>query len=202
MKHRNELTKTESRRLCLTLLHLIIAAGIIAGAFAVRLFSSKNPAELWWLHQFFPPIFSGNTVLAVCRNTFLSSLIILAAVFFFGFSSAGQPLSLAALFYRGIGIGFSTAYMYSVSGAGALPSVLILLFPKALALSFTAALAVRESLKLSAALFSFLLTDEPPETGMKKNLKLYFVKFLVLTVLTFFIAAADSLLNYFFMNLQ
>ena len=201
MKHRNDLTKTESRRLCLLLLNMAIIAGIAAGAAVAAMKRGSGMTDSLWLHQFFAPVYSGNTVLDVFKNTFVLSGIYLAAVFILGFFSFGQPLGIILLAYRGFGIGVSVAQMYILSGMESLPAVLAMLLPKALALSFIASLGVREMLKLSCALFSFLFKDELPDEKMVRTVKLYAVKFLVLLFLSLLVSIADSALNYIFMDL-
>lgn len=201
MKHRNDLTKTESRRICLFLLNLAVIAGVVIGAIIASGGKGTSIAERSWLHQYFAPVYSGNTVLAVFRNTFFSSAIFLVSVFILGFFSIGQPLGIILLIYRGIGIGASVAQMYILNGTASLPSVLLLIIPKAIVLSFTAALGVREMLRLSSAQFRFLFTDDLPEEKMKREIKLYFIKFLVLILITVLTAMMDSAVNYIFMDL-
>ena len=118
-----------------------------------------------------------------------------------GFFAIGQPLAIFLLGYRGVGIGVSVSMMYMTSGMSSMPTLLILLLPKALALSFTASLAVRETLRLSGVQFKFLFNDDSADDNMQKVIKLYFIKFIVLTAITFVIAVLDSLMNYFFMDL-
>lgn len=180
---------------------MVIIAGIAAGAVAAAVNRDTHISEHMWIHQYFAPVYSGNTILDVFRNTFLSSGVFLAAVFLMGFFAVGQPFGLVLLAYRGFGIGASVAQMYILSGTDSLPSVIALLLPKAMALSFIAALGVREMLKLSCALFSFLFRDELPGDKMKRTVKLYAVKFLVLLVLVLIVSVFDSALNYFFMDL-
>ena len=202
MKHRNDLTRTESRRLCLFLLNTAVIAGIAVGAvIAAKGGENLKLEEKWWLHQFFAPIYSGNTLLAVFRNTFLSSAAFLAVFFLLGFFSIGQPIGVALLIYRGVGIGASAAEMYILSGVSAVPSVMALLLPKALVLSFAASLGVREMLRLSCTQFAFVFRDELPDEKMKRTVKLYCIRFLVLVVLVMLAAVVDSAVNYLFMDL-
>lgn len=180
---------------------MAIVAGIAAGAAAVALNRDSGMTDSLWLHQFFAPVYSGNTVLDVFKNTFVMSGIYLSLIFILGFFSLGQPLGIILLVYRGFGIGVSVAQMYILSGMESLPSVIVLLLPKALALSFIAALGVREMLKLSCELFSFLFKDELPDEKMGRTVKLYAVKFLVLLFLSLLVSIIDSALNYIFMDL-
>ncbi|MCC8135360.1 MAG: hypothetical protein LIO40_01590, partial [Ruminococcus sp.] len=201
MRHRNDLTKTEGRRLCLSLLHVAIAVGIVIGAVWISTGGRADIAGQWWVHQYFSPIYSGNTVLDVFKNTFFSSALFLVLALLFGFFAVGQPLEIILLTCRCVGIGASVALMYITSGAESFPSVMVLVLPKALVLSFIAALSVREALKLSGLLFAFLFRDEFPDEKTGRTIKLYFIKFFVLMVMVLLVSVMDSLMNYFFMDL-
>lgn len=195
---KNNLTQTESRRICLFVLNLAIIIGIVIGAVILSVSDNKNIASNVKLNQFFSPTYSGNTVVEVFKNTFFSSELLLIIIMILGFFSLGQPLGIALLVYRGIGIGVSVAQMYFQLGIKSIPSVLILTLPKALALAFIASFGVREMLRLSNAQFKFLYFDYIPDEKMQRTVKLYFIKFLVLTFMIIIVAAFDSALNYLF----
>jgi hypothetical protein len=201
MKHRNDLTKTESRRFCLILLHIAVAFGIAVGAFVAVSSDLEEMQSKWWLHQFFSPFYSGDTPAEVFGNTFALSAAYLTAAFFLGFFTLGQPLGVVLLICRGMGIGASVAAMYMLCGAKMLPAVMILVIPKAIALSFTAALSVREALRLSGMQFCFIFKAESNDDKPDRTLKLYFVKFIVLLIILIIISVLDSVLNYVFTNL-
>ncbi|MGN0575773.1 MAG: stage II sporulation protein M [Ruminococcus sp.] len=199
MKHRKDLTQTESRRICLFMLNIAVLAGVAVGAvIAVTGKGTSNPL----LHQFFSPAYSGDTVLEVFRNTFLTSAFFMAALFLLGFFAFGQPLGVAMLIYRGVGIGTAVAQMYIAAGLASLPSVLVLVLPKALVTAFTASLGARELLRLSRTVLLFLFKDEQPNEKMSRTIKLYCIKFIVLIFLLLLAALADSALNYIFMDLR
>lgn len=202
MKYRRkELTRTESRRIAILLLNAVVIVGITVGSLmAVRINFiefSGNP----WLHQYFNPVYSGNTVLEVFKNTLYPMALFLAAVFVLGFFSVGQPLALGLLIYKGIGIGISAGLMYVSSGAEAIIPVLVLVVPKALAVTFISVLSVRESMRLSGIQFCFLFREKTPEEKMHSTIKLYCIKFIVLMLFAAAEAVADSLMNYIFIDL-
>lgn len=198
MKHRSILTQTESRRMCLFCLNISAIAGIIIGALIAV--SATERSDML-LHQYFSPIYSGNTVFEVFRNTFLSSSAFLLAVFILGFTAVGQPFGVGLISFRGVGIGFSVAQMYLQRGIEAVPSVLLLIVPKAVAIVFLLSLAVREMLKLSCCQFRFMFLDYMPDSKVSRNTKLYCVKFAVIAVILILISVLDSALNYIFMDL-
>lgn len=198
MKHGSVLTQSESRRICLFWLNAAAVVGIIIGA--VIAVSLQNKANVW-LHQFFSPLYSGNTVFEVFKNTYLSSIMFLAVIFLLGLSSVGQPIGIGLLVCRGIGIGFSVAGMYQYMGFKAVLPVLILVIPKAMAICFLASLAVREMLKLSCSQFRYLFKDVVQENKNNRAFRLYCIKFVVIAAIMFFVSVLDSALNYIFMDL-
>lgn len=197
MKHETLLTQAESRRMCLFLLSMAAVLGIIIGAItAVSVSDSANVL----IHQYFSPIHSGNTLFEVFRNTSVTSIMFLSAVFVLGLSAIGQPFGIALLVYRGVGIGFSVALMYLQNGINALPSVLLLVVPKAVITIFLSSLAVREMLKLSGSLFGFIFRGNASDSKNSRVFRLYCIKFAVIAVIMLIVSALDSALNYIFMD--
>ena len=186
----------DKRRGSIFLLSLLVIVGIAAGtAFA----ASGSRLSPWWVHQYFSPVFSGNTAAEVFRNTFLSSAVFITAAFLGGLSAAGAPIGAGLAFYRGFGIGASAAGMYLSLGGAALPGVLVLLLPKAVAVSAVSLLAVRELFRSSGILLRYFVLGE---TDLRKgSAKLYLLKYGVLLLLSLLISGADAAMNYFFAGL-
>lgn len=198
MKYVGVVTKSESRRRCLLWLNITIITGVIVGAI-ISVFSDLKECVL--LHQYFSPIYSGETVFQVFMNTFISSVIFLLALFFLGFSAIGQPFGIGMLIYRGIGIGFSVAQLYIQGGFKAIPTVLLLILPKAIMISFISALAVREMLKLSSNQFMFLIGKNLSVEKRNGNLRIYCLKFVILVIIMLIISVFDSAINYLFTSI-
>lgn len=172
-----------------------LAVGIIIGSFTAV--SAEFLKDLPLANQYISPVFSGNTLLEIFRNTFLSVSGILAVIFCTGFFAAGQPLSFATLIYRGFGIGFSTAFTYMTFGKSGIYITLLFIVPKILATSVIIMLAVRESLKLSNIIYRYIFRETVQE-NMGKYIRLYCVKFIVLILLALITASADCGINYLF----
>ena len=188
MKYKAE---NEQKGAGILLLTLITAAGIITGA----LYSLKGDfAECPLLHQYVMP-YSDVRYTVMFAHTTVSSLIFLAAVFFAGFSAIGQPVAVLLLLYRSFGAGLAAAVMYGIYGIKAVPSVIILMFPKAAVLLLTAVIAVRESVRSSCGIIRCFLFGESTDNG---GLKLYIVRFTVLAFISVLVSAGDAVLNYFF----
>ena len=149
-----------------------------------------------WVHQFFSPSLCGDTVFSIFVRTLLSSLIFLSAAFLSGTFVFGQPVGMALLIYRGIGIGVSVSSVYSAGGIKSLPVVAVLILPFALADLFIAAVAIREVVRSSNGLLRFMLYGEK-RSSERSGFRLYCIKFTVLAFISFIISLAVPLMSYF-----
>lgn len=183
--------------MCFVLLAMIVLLGASAGASMTAFWGIEWAQGRVWLHQYFSPVLSGETVLEVFGNTFMIAAFFAFAEFILGFFSMGQPLCIALLAARGFGIGSAAAQLYIMNGIKAVPAVVVLVLPKAIVLSFIAILGGREMLRLSWLMIRILFRDYYPEESTKRMTRLYCIKFAVLLFMIVIAAAADSTLNYF-----
>ena len=193
MKHISTFNVTRTRTSCLAYFILIII-GVAAGSFiAVK---AKLPHSLWTVQGFMASE-EYISAFSVAKDTFLSLALFAAAAFFFGFSAVGQPFALAMLIYRGTGIGIALTTIYAVSGRKAFLRVMLLVFPKAVAVAVISVLAVREAVRFSNSLFNCCVRRESHDDS-KNSMKLYAFKFFVLILISLFISAADGGANYLY----
>lgn len=194
MKHTGYISGTEKQNNGLFLLCIAEITGIIIGSFIAV---SYKDNEI--LRQNICPVLHGATLLEIFRNTLVSSLIFIVTAFFSGLFAFGQPVGIMLIIAKGAEIGMSAAFIYAEKGLSAMPAVMVLNVPKAVALSAVAVLAVREVIRNSLALLHFLTSGE--HSSEQVNLKLYCLKYLILIVIIFIISMADSLMNYIFVGL-
>lgn len=178
--------------ICMT---AVLTVGILTGSFTAV--SAGFLENLPLANQYISPLFAGNTLLEILRNTFLSLSGILGIIFCTGFFAVGQPLSVLVLIYRGFGIGFSTALTYLSFGKSGFYITMLFIVPKILATSFIIMLAVRESLRLSNIVYGYIFKDNVQE-NMTKYIRLYCIKFIVLILFSLLTACADCGINYLF----
>lgn len=191
MKHIKTVSYREKHGTSLALYILLIILGIAAGSvYAVGSGDGVSP----WIHQFFAPLSEGETVLRLMSHTFFSSSVFSAAAFIIGLSAVGQPFGAAMLIYRGVGIGASVALMYLTYGKAAIMPVLLMVLPKALAVSAIAILSVRELMRSSGAILTFCLSGEVRDDS-RRGFRLYCIKFFVIILLSLIISAADGTLS-------
>lgn len=194
MKHATYISGTEKKNNGFFLLCLMEVIGIITGS-CIAVSCKDNEM----LRQNIAPALYGATLLEIFRSTLVSSLIFIIAAFFSGLFAFGQPLGIALIIAKGAEIGMSVSFVYAEKGLSAIPAVMVLNVPKAIAVSAVAVLAVREVWRNSSAVFHFLVSGE--HSSEQVNLKLYCLKYIVLIVIIFIISMADSLVNYIFAGL-
>ena len=191
MKHLQYIPAQTGKNAGFALMTGAITSGVVIGSLpAIRLAGEHTP----WLHQYFSPLLCGDTVFAVFGKTLLSELLFLAAVFLLGAFAFGQAAGAAMLVYRGVGIGVSVSQMYSAGGLRSVPAV------AALAVSLIAILAVREAMRSSNRILLFFASGKSIGSE-RRGLRMYCIRFAVLIIISLFISAADSLLNYIFAGL-
>jgi len=175
-------------------LYLLVIIGIVIGS----VYTAKNgQSENATVHQYYMPLYCGDTMFAVMRNTFLSAVAVIFVAFIGGFSAVGQPLGIALLLFRGFGIGASATMMYSLLGAKAVGGVMVLILPKAIVSIILSVLAVRELFRLSGAIFAFAVKGESRDDN-RRSFRLYCIKFAVLAIIALLVSVSDAALNYFF----
>lgn len=187
---------SESRKLFFICMTAFITTGIITGScFAVCGNDMLKNSPVF--NQYISPLFNGSSLFEIIKNTFLSVSAVIMIIFCTGFFAVGQPVAILSLIYRGFGIGVSTALTYMAFGKDGFYLTLIFIVPKILATSVIIMLAVREALRLSNIIYSFIFRDSAREL-MGRYIRLYCLKFIILIFLSLITAAADSGINYLF----
>lgn len=194
MKHTSYISDSDKRKSGFFLLFTVEIIGIIIGSYI-----AVSDIDTETIRSILCPTIDGATLIDIFKNTLVPSLIFIVSAFLCGVFAFGQPLGIALIIAEGAEIGLSVAFLYAEKGISALPAVLVLYIPKAVAFSFVAVLAVREVLRNSALIMGFVISAE--HNSEKISLKLYCTKFIVLTIIIFIISIADSLMNYVFSGL-
>ena len=177
------------------LLFATVTAGILIGAVYGTGHSVTSP----YIHQYLLPAYSGSTIYEVFRNTFVSLGAFTVMAFLMGLSAFGQPVGLLMLLYRGFGIGVAVSYAYLSKGLHGIPTVLVLILPECIAVTFISVLAVRELIRLSKSMFMFMISDA---SHTEKTFRLYCLEFLVLILFSLVIAILATVCNYIFSGLR
>ncbi len=186
--------ESEQRTRLFRLLTILLIVGIGIGS-AISYALGEAPCHSIFLDHGFAEHAGTRTLLSVLRGSFRPTAILLLLDLLLGFSAIGQPFAVLILLDRGMALGIATAATYFTYGMRGLPVVLLLQFPHAAATSVLLLLAARESMRFSRQLTEFLLRDGDLP-GLRGQLKLYFIKYLVLLLLLLICAAGDCALTY------
>lgn len=194
----SNITVLKKRKLFLCFLMIFMLLGIITGAIFVMTGNFKS--------YFVKPIFSqylySEYIQKSLLNIFYTSFISLESIVIFqmliGFFAIGQPLCILTLFKRGIAGGITASLIYLQHEAKGFLIILIFVFPILFFNMYILVLGARESIRSSNNLI-FLLSGKSNENNIE--IKLYFLRFLVLTFLAVICSLIESLLTYFFMKI-
>jgi len=195
MKPRTSLTNSESRRLTMFILYASIFFGITVGS-CVFAFIGRDMSHNVLFSQYISPLNSGETLFQAFKYSALTYTVYITVLMLAGFFVFGNIAGVALVIYRGTGIGIAVGSLYLTFGVKAMLLTLLLIVPKILATTVIVILAARESMRLSSKLYRFLFREDSIGDGMRKFVKLYFIKFLILELFMVLIAVLESVLNY------
>lgn len=171
---------------------LLILAGIVIGT-AVYM---KYPDSACYFHGFIKSS-SKRSIVTVFREAFDNTFILISALMFLGFGAVSQPLELSALVYRGVMLGVSLSYTYSVYALKGIFISFLMILPHALMTSVILVLAVRESLRMSNYVTA-LVFKENSDIIERPKVKMYLLKFLILVLFLLAASLIDCVITYLF----
>lgn len=193
-----DMTISQKRKLFIGILMIFMFAGVIAGTLFVIIDTEKNYVISNFFNQRLIKSAEERTLFRVFIDSFLPLFIILVFQMICGFFAIGQPLCFITLLHRGIAGGISAALIYSSYGIRGFLIIVIMLLPAMIFSMFILVLSARESIKLSNIIASFAFGKQSEE---KTEIRLYIIKFLVLTIFALICAILDSALTYIFTGL-
>lgn len=161
----------------------VFLSGVLIGA-------SGGGEDLSALTGQFLALRQGGGWRAAFASSLLSSAGMLTVIFAGGFSAVGQPVILAVLLVRGMGLGGCVGQLYrGMSFGGALAAVLLLMLPEVLT-SFCLLQGGRSAFRMSGRLFRAMVSGEPQP--LLSGTKRYVVRFVILFLLLTFSAALSG----------
>ena len=173
------------------LLGIAVLSGLITGS-VYQAVKAPYPSAL--IHQFFAPVYNSMKISDYVWDSFMQSVILLAVMFLLGFFALGQPFGVLLLFYKGFGIGASSAMIYELFGIKGAVSIVFLVVPKASAIILMTMLGARELIRSSNYTLSCWTSHTEPNVN-DNIFRLYCIKFLVLMLSAAVISGIDSAVN-------
>lgn len=113
-------------------------------------------------------------------SAFWSAFIFVLIPYLLGYSAIFQPIILLVAWFKGLGLGFFMANLYLSYGFSGVGFCALVIMPATIIGLFCMIVSSREALKLSN-MFFFSFAGKSREAVTLKAIKLYNVKFLVLT---------------------
>ena len=179
------------------LLFVLFVLGMIYGAALIGLNQDEALAQLGGVMQRFISKRAEQSVIITLISSFSSSMVLITILFLIGFFSIGQPIALLIPVFQGLGVGLSTAYLYSSRGFGGVLFCLLLILPSAFISTFALILGSRESIRFSSKNLKTLFPQKFNQ-NMKGELGLYLKRFAALTFFQAISAIVDAICTFLF----
>ena len=174
-----------------------VLLGVVLGTMAYCFMSGDFLDQLSLAQENFLDVRRNSDFAVGLMKSLSASTMFLGAVFILGFSAIAQPVEIAVLVIRGMGLGVTMAQVYSQCGKTGILTCAVLIVPAAVISSYALIVGTREALSMSNLLMTNSLSDRPSD-GMLSAVKLYGTKFLVLEAVSAVSAAVDCLCSVIF----
>lgn len=143
---------------------------------------------------------SGQTFFETVVNSLLPLAVLLLGVYFLGTTPFGMPAVFLVPFFRGIGLGVLSGYLYATNGLKGIAYCALTVYPPCVVAVTVLILCCVESYNMSSDMFS-LFRKTTRQIDFLSNFKLYSARFCVFFLITFFSCVLDALLNSGFSHL-
>lgn len=130
---------------------------------------------------------------AVAASSFGTMVLLLLILFFCGFCTISQPVTILLLLFRGMGYGFSIGGLFAEMGLPAVQYVFPLLFVPLILSALLLICAARTSFLLSVRLLR--KTMAPSDWDERYRIQKYCIKYFLYLVLCILIALLDAALT-------
>ncbi len=179
------------------ILFVIFIVGMIYGAMLIGLNRDEAVNQLGSMMQKFIDKRIEQSIFITFASSFFSSMVLIVILFFTGFISIGQPIAFFIPMFQGMGIGLSTAYLYSSKGINGIIFCLVLIAPTTIISTLTLLLGSKESIRFSNKILKTLFPQKFDQ-NMQGELKLYLKRFSALTIFQLISAFTDTICTFLF----
>lgn len=179
------------------ILFMIFIIGMIYGAMLIGLNRDEAINQLGSMMQKFINKRIEQSIFITFASSFFSSMILIVILFLTGFISIGQPIAFFIPMFQGMGIGLSTAYLYSSKGMSGIIFCLVLIVPATAISTLTLLLGSKESIRFSNKILKTLFPQKF-EQNMQGELKLYLKRFSALAIFQLVSACVDTMCTFLF----
>lgn len=172
--------------------------GFIFGAFLLFLNKQESLNQIGFLMQKFIKNRANQNILTIFFSSFFSFAISVLVLFLAGLFPLGQPVGFFMPVFYGLGLGLSTAYLYSCNGFKGFFFSTLIMVPCEILYTFVLLLGSKFSIRFSNAKFKKILgKGKEQKAGAFKT---YVLRFLILFLFQIFAALIDALTTFLFVK--
>lgn len=173
---------------------ILILLGMILGAMYSRSADEQTLKSLDFLFTTNLDSRLTQSVMGTFCACFASDCIFLISVYLFGCAPWGLPFELAAVLFKGFGIGVTAAFLFLTHGLSGVGFYLLVLLPGTFLFCVALALFSGSAFEFSKRMFSICFSKTPPEAPVREGLLKLSSRLVNSLILTFAAALLDTLL--------
>ncbi len=171
-----------SKHIWVLVLFAVLFVGLICGNFLLK--SSENTYEtVKLLFEDYLSSLSGQTLMRNFSTQLVINFAFLLVSFIFGLCAIGFPVPIIINLIKGISIGALSAFMYSQFALKGFGYCMLVFYPVQIVLSVVTLYSGKESFTMSVSIFKHLTGQRQTKDSLC-DIKLYALRYLVLSVIT------------------
>lgn len=182
----------------LTILMILITAGIAVGIFTESRFEMLSRYSVSYVGRFVT-LRSGESFLSIALNSFMSSALVLLALFAAGTSMLGVVLVPFLAVLKGVFYGGVSALLYSEYSVKGIAFNAVLIVPFTLVFIIAFLLAARESMRFSLVIAKISLPGAQ-SVNLSYDFKNFCGRYLFIALITLASALTDAVLSCSFLD--
>lgn len=167
---------------------LLFIIGMVYGALIIKTQSAQLYEQLSVLTGSYN--YKENQFIHTLFSSFFSNTIFLLVPYFAGYGAIFQLVPAFVPLFKGLGLGLSMGYIYQTEGLGGIGYCALIIIPHTAVALIAIIIGCRESIKMSNLFFKSIKQSECLNL---ETIKLYNVKFIVLTAISFIAALINAL---------
>ncbi len=179
------------------ILFFLFTFSFLFGTILICVNHTETLNQLNFLMQKFIKNRTEQSIFITFFSSFFSSAISIIVLFFLGFFPLGQPVGFFIPVFHGLGLGLSTAYLYSFRGLKGVFFSILIIAPSEIIYTLILLLAAKFSIKFSNMNFKNLFPEKFKQKN-KETLKLYVKRFTYLLCLELMGALTDCTTTFLF----
>lgn len=182
------------------LLCAMFVIGMLYGVLLLKLGSGSLSEAISLITAGYRSKLQSLTVVESFFSAFSSAFAFVLIPYLLGYSAVFQPLILLLPWFKGLGLGFFMANIYLSYGFSGMGFCALFVIPQTVIVIFCMIVACREALKLSN-MFFFSFAGKSRECVTLNSVRLYNIKFAVLSGMCLLAAIVDVLCSLIFSGL-